>query len=101
MVISVMTFLMFEYDRNEEEEDYEGKVKTFRYFGPEANLGEDTALCTVHCEANLGEDNPISRFIHCLVCILCAVKKPQNCTNTNTDRSQIVKMSKTQQTLAK
>ena len=88
MVISVMTFLMFEYDRNEEEEDYEGKVKTFRYFGPEANLGEDTALCavhceanlvedtalcTVHCEANLGEDNPISRFIHCLVCILCAV----------------------------
>ena len=47
MVISVMTFLMFEYDRNEEEEDYEGKVKTFRYFGPEANLVEDTALCTV------------------------------------------------------
>ena len=59
MVISVMTFLMFEYDRNEEEEDYEGKVKTFRYFGPDANLGEDS---------------PISRFIHCLVCILCAVK---------------------------
>ena len=74
MVISVMTFLMFEYDRNEEEEDYEGNVKTFRYFGPEANLVEDTALCTVHCEANQGEDNPISRFIHCLVCILCAVK---------------------------
>ena len=54
-----MTYLMFEYDRNEEEKDYEGKVKTFRYFGPEANLGED---------------NPISRFIHCPVCILCAVK---------------------------
>ena len=47
ILIPVMTFLMFEYDRDEEEKDYDGKVKTFRYFGPEATLVEDTALCTV------------------------------------------------------
>ena len=49
-------------------------MKTFRYFGPVANLGED---------------NPISRFIHCPVCILCAVKKTQNCTKQYKYRQNI------------